>query len=298
MKRAFGASFGNQMDALSRRAPIDLRVNTLKADRAKVLRTLGRFSAVETPISPWGVRIPAPVAGKRYPNIEAESGHGKGWFEVQDEGSQIAAAMAGAQAGAQVLDLCAGAGGKSLALSAAMKNKGQVHAYDSDRTRLRKIFDRLKRAGARNVQVIEAGDTARLGELEGRMDVVFVDAPCTGSGTWRRRPDAKWRLSAEALERRRAEQAEVLRSGAPLVRPGGRLVYVTCSVLPEENADQIGEFLSARPEFALKPYRDAWPMEGAAPETCSDDDRTLLLTPLTHGTDGFYIAILERNGAA
>ena len=294
LRRAFGDGFDNQIAALSERAPVDLRVNLLKADRPKVLRTLGRFSAEETSLSPWGIRIPAPVAGKRYPNVEAESGHGKGWFEVQDEGSQVASLLAGAAAGAQVMDLCAGAGGKTLALAAAMDNKGQIHAYDSDRNRLRKIFDRLKRAGVRNVQVVEAGNTEGLAALAARMDVVFVDAPCTGSGTWRRRPDAKWRLSPEALERRRAEQAEVLQMAAPLVRPGGRLVYVTCSLLPEENADQVDAFLQGHPEFAPRPYRDAWPLDTPAPETYSTDDRTLLLTPQAHGTDGFYISVLER----
>ncbi len=294
--RAFGSAVLEQMTSLSSRAPIDLRVNTLKAERGKVLRALSRFGAVETPFSPLGLRVAAPVGEKRYPNLEAEAGHGKGWFEVQDEGSQIAALIAGGTPGAQVMDLCAGAGGKTLALCCTMENKGQVYAYDRDRNRLRRIFDRLKRAGARNVQVMEAGDEARLVELEGRMDLVLIDAPCSGSGTWRRRPDAKWRLSEDALARRCQEQGEVLALGAPLTRPGGRLVYVTCSLLPQENEDQVRAFLDQNPSYRLIHWREAW--SGADTlETVSANEEFLQLTPKTHGTDGFFIAVMERRDA-
>lgn len=294
--RAFGAEVLAQTRALSARAPIDLRVNTLKADRAKVLRSLSRFGAVETPYSPVGLRIAAPAAERRSPNVEAEAGHGKGWFEVQDEGSQIAALLAGATPGAQVMDLCAGAGGKTLALSAAMQNKGQVYAYDRDRNRLRKIFERLKRSGARNVQVMEAGDTDRLSGLENRMDLVLIDAPCTGSGTWRRRPDAKWRLSPEALDRRCAEQREVLATGAALVRPGGRLVYVTCSLLPQENEDQINAFTTEQSEFVPSSWRVAWSGSETLASSAQDEN-FLQLTPQNHGTDGFFVAVMERRDA-
>jgi len=297
--RAFGADLTVQTAALSERAPVDLRVNGLKADRAKVSRALARFKLVETPWSPWGLRIAAPQAERRYPNVETEAAHGKGWFEVQDEGSQVAALLAGAGRGLQVLDLCAGAGGKSLAFASAMENKGQVWAYDADRGRLRKIFDRLKRAGARNVQVLEAGNEQAVQALDGRMDVVFIDAPCTGTGTWRRRPDAKWRLTAQALERRQSEQRDVLRTGAPLTKPGGRLVYVTCSLLPEENQDQVSAFLRDHPNYRLVPYQSALSEAAAAsqPATCSEDALTLTMTPHSHGTDGFYIAVMERSDA-
>ena len=230
--------------ALARRAPVDMRVNTLKADRERVLKALARFSAEPTPYSPVGVRIAAPEGAGRQPNVEAETGHGKGWYEVQDEGSQIAALMAGAGPREQVLDICAGAGGKTLAMAAAMRNTGQIYAYDDDPVRLRPIFERLKRAGVRNAQVLNAGDQAALAALGPRFDLVLIDASCTGTGAWRRRPDAKWRLKPANLAQRQAEQRAVLALGAPLVKPGGRLVYVTCSVLPEENGEQVAAFLA------------------------------------------------------
>ena len=186
-----------------------------------MLKALRRFEPQPTPHSPLGVRIEqAPGPGKS-PHVEAEPGHGKGWYEVQDEGSQLATLLSGARPRQQIIDLCAGAGGKTLALAALMENSGQLYAYDSDRMRLRPIFERLKRAGVRNVQVLPAGDREALAKLDGRMDLVLIDAPCTGSGVWRRRPDAKWRLSPQMLEARLAEQREVLDEGAALVKPGG-----------------------------------------------------------------------------
>ena len=170
---------------------------------------------------------------------------------MQDQGSQIAALMVGAGPGEQVLDLCAGAGGKTLALASAMDNKGQVFATDSDRARLAPIFERLKRAGARNVQVREAG--APLDDLAGRMDAVLIDAPCTGTGVWRRRPDAKWKLTDQALALRIGEQAALLMDAMRYVKPGGRLAYVTCSLLPDENADQVAAFLAAHTDFSVVP---------------------------------------------
>ena len=205
----------------------------------------------------FGVRIEqAPGPGKS-PHVEAEPGHGKGWYEVQDEGSQLATLLSGAKPRQQVIDLCAGAGGKTLGLAALMENTGQLYAYDTDRMRLRPIFERLKRAGVRNVQVLPAGDREALAKLDGRMDLVLIDAPCTGSGVWRRRPDAKWRLSPQMLEARLAEQRAVLDEGAALVKPGGRLAYITCSVLPSENRDQVDAFLARQPEFRLDPLAGA-----------------------------------------
>ena len=295
-ERVFGEAAGEEGAALARRAPLDLRVNTLKADRDRVLKALARFAPGPTPLSPVGVRIPAPEGAGRQPSVEAEAGHGKGWYEVQDEGSQIAALMAAAAPRQQVLDICAGAGGKTLAMAAAMRNTGQIYAYDDEAARLRPIFERLKRAGVRNAQVLPAGDAAALAALGPRFDTVFVDAPCTGTGAWRRRPDAKWRLRPTSLEQRVAEQRAVLATASSLVKPGGRLVYVTCSVLPEENRDQISWLLANHPGFATLPWRDSWSagVGGEAPVSADGSDDALLLTPARHGTDGFFIAVLVR----
>jgi 16S rRNA (cytosine967-C5)-methyltransferase len=294
--RAFGAAAAEEGAALARRAPVDLRVNTLKADRDKVLEALVRFAPLATPYSPVGVRLPAPEGPGRQPNVEAEAGHGRGWYEIQDEGSQLAALMAGAAPRQQVLDICAGAGGKALAFAAAMRNTGQVYAWDDDAARLRPIFERLKRAGARNVQVVPAGDREALIELGPRFDLVFVDAPCTGTGAWRRRPDAKWRLKPANLAQRQAEQRTILELAAPLVKAGGRLVYVTCSVLPEENEDQLAWFAESHPGFAAMPWREAWAAGIGAepPASAAGSGASLLLTPARHGTDGFFIAVLAR----
>ena len=294
--RAFGADAGEEGAGLARRAPVDLRVNTLKADRDKVLKALARFAPEPTPLSPIGVRLPAPEGPGRQPNVEAEAGHGRGWYEVQDEGSQIAALMAGAGPRQQVLDICAGAGGKTLAFAAIMRNTGQVYAYDEDAVRLRPIFERLKRAGVRNAQVLPPGDAAGLAALGARFDLVFIDAPCTGSGAWRRRPDAKWRLKPANLLQRQEQQRVVLATAAALVKPGGRLVYVTCSVLPEENGDQVAWLLANHSGFAALPWRDSW-MEGVGsvtPASADGSEQTLLLTPARHGSDGFFIAVLRR----
>ena len=254
--RAFGEAAAEEGAALARRAPVDLRVNTLKADREKVLKALARFAPIPAPLSPVGVRLPAPDGPGRQPNVEAEIGHGRGWYEVQDEGSQIAALMAVAAPREQVLDICAGAGGKTLAFAAAMRNTGQIYAYDDDALRLRPIFERLKRAGVRNAQVLQAGDAAALTALGARFDLVFVDAPCTGTGAWRRRPDAKWRLKPANLAQREQEQSALLATAAALVKPGGRLVYATCSVLPQENGDQIAAFLANHSGFETLPWRE------------------------------------------
>ena len=295
-ERAFGSGAAEEGMALARRAPVDLRVNTLKADRDKVLNALARFAAVPAPLSPVGVRLPAPEGAGRQPNVEAETGHGRGWYEVQDEGSQLAALLGNAAPREQVLDICAGAGGKTLSFAASMRNTGQVYAYDDDRMRLRPIIERLKRAGARNVQVLGAGDMAALTALGPRFDLVFIDAPCTGSGSWRRRPDAKWRLRPANLEQRCAQQRALLATSAALVKPGGRLVYATCSVLPEENGDQVAAFLASDPAFEPQPWREAWGagVGGEPPVSAADTGENLLLTPARHGTDGFFIAALRR----
>jgi 16S rRNA (cytosine967-C5)-methyltransferase len=298
-ERAFAARAGEEGAALARRAPVDLRTNTLKAGRGKVLKALQRFEASPTPLSPFGIRIAQVPGPGKNPHVEAEPGHGKGWYEVQDEGSQLATLLAGAEPRQQVIDLCAGAGGKTLALAALMENTGQLYAYDSDRMRLRPIFERLKRAGARNVQVLAAGDRAALTKLEGKMDLVVIDAPCSGSGVWRRRPDAKWRLSPQMLEARRQEQATVLDEGAALVKPERRLAYITCSVLPSENRDQVDAFLARHQEFRLIPWPELWvqALPGVPSIPSADGSgETLQMTPLGHGTDGFFVAVMRHSG--
>jgi len=299
IEETFGAEAAWQGAALARRAPVDLRTNALKAEREQVLKALAKTCATEGNYSPLAVRIPPPDGPARTPNVEAEAAHGRGWFEVQDEGSQIAAALAGAGPRLQVLDLCAGAGGKTLALAGTMQNTGQIFAYDTDKQQLRPIFERLQRAGVRNVQVLDAGDADALSALGARFDIVFADAPCTGSGVWRRRPDAKWRVKPANLATRILEQRRVLASARGLVKPGGRLLYVTCSVLQEENTKQVAWFLGQAAEFKLVPYATCWrtTFAGEAPLSADGNRETLLLTPASHGTDGFFIAIFARSGS-
>jgi 16S rRNA (cytosine967-C5)-methyltransferase len=185
-------------------------------------------------------------------------------------------------------------------MAAAMQNTGQIFAYDSDRTRLKEIFGRLKRANARNVQVLRAGDQKALNALGPRFDIVLVDAPCTGTGTWRRRPDAKWRVKPNQLVDRMKEQRAVLAQASTFVKPGGRLVYVTCSLLPEENIDQVSAFVDANPAFQIVPIGEVWRTQlGTEPPQSADGStQTLLLSPRCHQTDGFFVAILERSRTA
>jgi 16S rRNA (cytosine967-C5)-methyltransferase len=293
LEASFGSDWVAEAAALAGRPPLDLRANTLKASRDKVLAELSETHPLPTSIAPHGIRI-APIEGAgRHPNVQVEPSFQKGWFEVQDEGSQIVAALAEAAPGMQVLDFCAGAGGKTLALSAAMGNRGQVYAYDSEKARLAPIFDRIRRAECRNVQVF-----ARQSELEShlaQMDLVLVDAPCTGSGTWRRRPDAKWRLAAKQLEARTAEQKTILDDAARCVKPGGRLVYVTCSVFEEENAAQVEAFAAARPEFAAVDHAALWrAVFPGHPDAARIDAAGIRLSPARTATDGFFFAALRR----
>lgn len=295
--RAFGDRAISQTRAMARRAPLDIRVNTLKSNRDNVLAALSQFGASVTTLSPIGARVPAPGSAARQPHLESESAHGKGWFEVQDEGSQIAAALACAKPGLRVLDLCAGAGGKTLALAAGMNNLGTIAAYDADKKQLRPIFERLTRSGATNVEVLEGGDENALVAHGPTFDRVFVDAPCSGSGTWRRRPDAKWRMKPPHLAARMADQVKVLNTAARMVKPGGRLIYVTCSILPEENTDQVVRFLADHPKFSQLPFAQVWreALPGEPPSSADGRDDALLLTPLSHGTDGFYVSILQHS---
>jgi 16S rRNA (cytosine967-C5)-methyltransferase len=219
--------------------------------------------------------------------------------EVQDEGSQLAALFAGAKPGEQVIDLCAGAGGKTLALAAMMQNKGQIFATDDDKRRLAPIHDRLKRSGARNVQVRTPKSIGgELDDIAGRIDLVLIDAPCTGTGAWRRNPDAKWRMRPGALEQRVKEQADILDRAVPLVKAGGRIAYITCSVLDEENGAQVRSFLARQPAFSLQPPAEVAGalgerafMFGKAARLSAEG---LLMTPRTTDTDGFFVSVLRR----
>jgi 16S rRNA (cytosine967-C5)-methyltransferase len=293
----FGAAWPGEARALAERPPLDLRVNTLKAEPDKVARQLARLGVARTTYAPTGLRIPASTGDRRHPNITNEEAYRRGRIEVQDEGSQIAALLVDASAGDQVLDLCAGAGGKTLALAAAMHNKGQIYAYDADRNRQAAIYERVKRADVRNVQIRPPGADALAG-LEGHMDRVLVDAPCSGSGVWRRRPDAKWRLSAEALDKRTSEQGQALTEAAIFVKPGGVLVYVTCSLFARENGVAVKAFLAGHDDFAScdmgKVWADTFGAEPAPPRHCRAGH--IILSPASTATDGFFIASLKRNG--
>lgn len=291
LARVFGEARGAEGAALAAPAPLDLRINTLKADRAKVVAALGESPKLKEPPGPTpyahdGVRIPW-SQGRTFP-WATEQSFLKGWFEVQDEGSQLTALMSGAAPGMQVADVCAGGGGKTLALAALMENKGQIYAYDVEARRIAPLKERADRATAHNIQIRTPMRTKdALADLRDRMDVVLVDAPCTGSGTWRRNPDSKWRLRPGSLDQRLKEQREALAMAAPLVKQGGRLLYVTCSVLPEENEDQIAAFLAAHTEFSATPLsRTDIPAyrRGLA----------LQMTPAKTGCDGFFVAALTR----
>jgi 16S rRNA (cytosine967-C5)-methyltransferase len=288
--RAFGDEAAEEGAALAAPAPLDLRANVLKTTREKLIAALAEAPKLQeppspTPYAPEGVRIPW-KQGRTFP-WATEQSFLKGWFEVQDEGSQLAAMFSEAAPGMQVADVCAGGGGKTLALAALMQGKGQIYAYDVDGRRLAPLKERADRAGAHNIQIRTPMRTRdALEDLRGRMDVVFVDAPCTGSGTWRRNPDAKWRLRPNALGKRLEEQREALAMAAPLVKAGGRLVYVTCSVLPEENEDQVGAFLAAYTDFAAVGLSASFPALARS--------HGLQMTPRLTGCDGFYVAALVK----
>ncbi len=293
---AFGEARQAEAQAMAARAPVDLRVNALKLIRLKALEALGHLNPEPTPLSPLGLRL-LPNAEGRVPHVQSEPAFLKGAVEIQDEGSQLVSLLAGAEPGMQVLDLCAGGGGKTLALAGEMNNKGQIFATDSDQRRLAPIHDRLTRAGVRNVQVrTPRNGVMPLDDLEDRMDLVLVDAPCTGTGTWRRHPDAKWRMRPNALALRVEEQAGVLNHAMRFVKPGGRLVYITCSLLDEENGAQIKAFRARHPDFALVDLAaEARQRHLEAIATCGDcSGQGLLLTPHRTGTDGFFIAALRR----
>jgi len=304
VRRAFGADAASEMAAFGERADIDLRLNTLRTTPEKALAALGAVGARAHDFVQTAARIPAPDSFERAPAVTVIPAFNKGYVEVQDVGSQIAALAAGDVTGAQVFDYCAGGGGKTLALASLMNNRGQLYAYDSDARRLAPLYDRAKRAGVRNLQIVNpVTDDDQLATLRSRMDVAFVDAPCTGSGTWRRKPDTKWRLTPQQLQARQEEQDRALAEASSFVKPGGRLVYVTCSFLKEENEDRLAAFLGADAAFRVRPALAEIAASGLiAPEgaeilkRCATPEGYLRLSPRRTRTDGFFIAVLEKTG--
>jgi 16S rRNA (cytosine967-C5)-methyltransferase len=274
--------------ALQQMAPLDLRVNTLRGDRDSVLARLAAdgLAAQATPYSPLGIRLKDKPALARHPLFV------DGSIEVQDEGSQLLGFMVAPRRNDLVVDFCAGAGGKTLMLGAMMQSRGRVYAFDVSEKRLARLKPRLKRSGLSNLhpQLLQNENDAKVKRLAGKIDRVLVDAPCSGLGTLRRNPDLKWRQSPQAVEELKVKQASILRAAARLVKPGGRLVYATCSLLREENQDIVEAFLAQHPEFKLLNCNEILLQQRIPLET----GPYLQLWPQTHGTDGFFAAALQK----
>ncbi len=281
LQSRFGARLEAELAAMAGPAPLDLRVNILHGPREGAIAALRaeNIEAVPTPLSPWGLRC-APRT-----SITTGRAFQRGFIEIQDEGSQLIALAVGAAPGMRVCDLCAGAGGKTLAMAMTMDNRGSITACDVSASRLEGAVRRLRRAGVHNVErhLLVTGDKWAK-RRAGAFDRVLVDAPCTGTGTWRRNPDARTNLAERDLAELVVRQADILETAARLVKPGGRLVFATCSVLAEENEDQVTAFLAKHSDYTIVPARDL-DLPG---------DETLSLTPARHGTDGFFAAILEK----
>ena len=293
LKASIGDDFWPLVNSLNESAPLDLRVNTFKAKREDVQKALaeGRIDATVTPYSPWGLRI----QGK--PALNKLDVFSKGEIEVQDEGSQLLALLTDAKRSEMVVDFCAGAGGKTLALGAAMRNTGRLYAFDTSGHRLAALKPRLARSGLSNVYPVQIAHERddRIKRLAGKIDRVLVDAPCSGLGTLRRNPDLKWRQSPESVEELRVKQAAILASAARLLKPGGRLVYATCSLLEAENEAIADAFSEAHAtEFRLRAVAPLLEKAhvGAAENLVRGD--FLRLWPHRHGTDGFFAAVWER----
>ncbi len=290
LQERFGDALVPEMMASLEPATLDLRVNLLAGTREAAQAALAaeQLDLAPTPFSPWGLRIDGRRAVTSGPAFQS------GLVEIQDEGSQLVAALVGAAPDMRVVDYCAGAGGKTLAMAMMMGNRGHLVACDVSAPRLEGAVRRLRRAGVHNVErhLLAVGDKWAKRRAEG-FDRVLVDAPCTGTGTWRRNPDARLRLRQRDLEELVPKQAGILDHSARLVRPGGRLVYATCSLLPAENEAQVEAFLQRTPAFKLVPVAEAWSLPTPPPATGPH----LSLTPLQHGTDGFFGAVLERIAA-
>ncbi|MFZ4542240.1 MAG: RsmB/NOP family class I SAM-dependent RNA methyltransferase [Rickettsiales bacterium] len=291
LKDAFGDALPEAMEALNQQAPIDLRANTLKCkDASDLILALDKdgYFGLPTPLSPVGVRLK-----KRLPAFNTQA-FKDGKFEMQDEGSQIAALLVKAKPGQKVIDFCAGAGGKTLAIAATMQNKGRILAWDTSAGRLAQMGKRLARAGVSNVQTHVLRDEADpfLKRHLASADWVLVDAPCSGSGTWRRNPDLKWRFTLDDLQEVKSLQQKILQNAARLVKPGGRLVYVTCSVFPDENFWQVKQFLGGNPNFRVEAPDKLWNNQLLARDGVG---ASLVLSPHKDGTDGFFAAVLLKD---
>ncbi len=291
---AYGDEAAAVVTALNERAPIDLRVNIARADLDDVCKRLEAegVAASPTPWSPWGLRL------ERQVNVKSLSVWREGLVDLQDEGSQLIALVTGAAPGESVADLCAGGGGKLVALAGMMEGRGRLIAADANHRRLRSAFDRMARLGfapPEEIALPKATEAARLKltPWAGACDVVLVDAPCSGTGAWRRHPADRWRLTSRELENLVTVQAGILRNAAELVRPGGRLVYATCSILPEENQSQVEEFLAERSDFSLHRVGEA-ELGPRAVELLDSGGRYMQLLPHRQQTDGFFAAVLVR----
>jgi len=298
LKAQLGDEFWPLVESFTKGAGLDLRVNTFKAKRDEVQKALAAsgIKAVATPYSPWGLRI----AGK--PALNKHAAFLRGDFEVQDEGSQLLAMLTDAKRGEMVVDFCAGAGGKTLALGAAMRSTGRLYAFDTSAGRLDAFKSRLARSGLSNVHpaAIAHERDDRVKRLSGKIDRVLVDAPCTGLGTLRRNPDLKWRQNEQAVLEMAAKQTAILQSAARLVKSGGRLVYATCSILPQENEAIALAFSAANPDFAPLQVGDLLTAlkVSQAGRLCSggaDGQSWLRLWPHRHQTDGFFAAVWQRH---
>ena len=298
MDRPFRALWGDQleqeMSALNQVAPLDLRVNTIKGTPEDALARLQQdyITCAPTSLSPLGIRVEGKV------RLGGTRAFKEGLVEVQDEGSQLVSMLCGAKPGMTVVDYCAGAGGKTLALAAAMADEGRLSgrlfALDISRYRMDRMTPRLKRAGAVQVRrrAIAAVDEPWVEEHKGFADRVLLDVPCTGTGSWRRNPDARWRFTPERLAEIRENQQRIMLSAAELVKPHGRLIYVTCSLLQEENEQQLEWFVEKKPEFQPIPIDEVWSETVGGPPPPSGP--CLRLSPASAGTDGFFCAVLER----
>lgn len=286
LQAVFKADFETEMAAMLQVAPLDLRVNVGKITRENAAGSLAK-DGVETdpaPYSPWGLRC------RTKAHLSKTKALTKGWVDIQDEGSQLIAAACAAQPGMQVLDFCAGAGGKTLALAAAMQNKGRIVAMDTEVRRLEKARPRFKRAGVTDIiEVRPLSDEKNkkwLRRQKGTFDLVLTDVPCSGSGTWRRNPDTRWRHYGPSLEDLLVTQAEILDRVAAAVKPGGRLVYATCSLFEEENEAQIESFLKRHTDFDVE--------NAGAVLGMPFNGEFMRLSPQKHNTDGFFAAILKK----
>jgi 16S rRNA (cytosine967-C5)-methyltransferase len=295
LEPVFGAALARELRALRELAPIDLRVNTLASTPAEALAALiaQGVDAAPTSFSPLGLRV------RGAPEIAALDVFRNGGVEVQDEGAQIAALLLEARSGEQVLDLCAGAGGKTLALAAAMAGRGRLVACDVRSGRSRRAALRRRRAGAHNVEerTLTGEGDRWLARQRGRFDRVLVDAPCSGIGSWRRNPDARWRLSPHDVADLVTLQRRLLRTAAGLLRPGGRLLYAVCTWLPRETSEQVRWLLAAEPGLRPASLADAWSRQLRGAPTLTPEGG-ILLTPALHATDGFYLALCERAALA